>query len=434
MIMITSTPKTRTPILLLSDAVAPTGFARVIESIFRPLAETYDIAQLGVNYRGDPHDWPWPIYATSSERDTWGTRRLPEILEKVRPRIVFILRDIRLARDYMPILERYRERCGGPFDVVAYLPVDAGPIVPEMLAPLAAVDRMVTYTEFGRRELERSFDEIERCQASIVRPPIDVIPHGVDTAVFRPAPEDDLERALASRKAAAKQALFGEMPDLESSFLVLNANRNQPRKRIDLTMKGFARFAEGKPQNVQLYLHMGPQDLGWDVVTLARLYGMEERLILTPTPPAEQMPCCSVDTLNRIYNACDVGVNTCYAEGWGLVSCEHGATGAAQIVPRHSACAEIWDGAARFLEPVATLTTPTYLSEEKIVSPDELALALEELYGDRDELRRLSLAAYRRMHDPTLSWSAIARRFDAVFHDVLTRDVRRDAGPLAQAA
>jgi D-inositol-3-phosphate glycosyltransferase len=51
---------------------------------------------------------------------------------------------------------------------------------------------------------------------------------------------------------------------------VLNANRNQPRKRIDITLRGFALFAVDKPETVQLYLHMGSEDMGWNALQLAR--------------------------------------------------------------------------------------------------------------------------------------------------------------------
>ena len=60
----------------------------------------------------------------------------------------------------------------------------------------------------------------------------------------------------------AKKALLPDTPDFQDSFIVFNGNRNQPRKRIDITMKGFARFANGKPNNVKLYLHMGVEDAG----------------------------------------------------------------------------------------------------------------------------------------------------------------------------
>ena len=55
----------------------------------------------------------------------------------------------------------------------------------------------------------------------------------------------------------------------------------------------------------------------------------------------------SNDDLNRLYGACDVGVNTSCGEGWGLVSFEHALTGAAQVVPRNSVCEELWEGGGR---------------------------------------------------------------------------------------
>ena len=426
----------RPTLLILGDAVAPTGFARVIESVFRPLARDYDLVQLGTNFSGDPHDWPWPVYPANpgGSGDTWGVGRLPEVVERIRPDLVFAINDAWILRDYMPYLASLRDRL--PF--VAYVPVDAGPVVPEMLAPLGAARRLVAYTEFGRRELAASLTELARRHPGFVAPPLSVIPHGVDSEVFHPAP-GDLEELLGSRRAAAKRELLGDRPGIEDSFLVLNANRNQPRKRIDLTLKGFARFAEGKPANVKLYLHMGAKDMGWDVLALARLLGIEERIIMAPNPeggPGARMPFHEPAALNRIYNACDVGVNTAFGEGWGLVAMEHAAAGAAQIQPGHSACGEIWKGAARLLEPVASLTHPHYLTEEQIVSPEDLADALEELYADPALLADLSRKAYRRATREEYRWETISRRWDRLFREVLEERAgieSRLAGPEAPA-
>ena len=85
---------------------------------------------------------------------------------------------------------------------------------------------------------------------------------------------------------------------------------------------------------------MGVEDCGWNIVLLAKRHGIEDRLILTAHMPF--LPVVSNRVLNCIYNACDVGINTSIGEGWGLVSFEHAATGAGQIVPRHSACEELW--------------------------------------------------------------------------------------------
>ena len=70
-------------------------------------------------------------------------------------------------------------------------------------------------------------------------------------------------------------------------------------------------------------------------------------------------------------------------EGWGLVSVEHGATGAAQIVPRHSACEEIWEGAALMLDPIERLVPEAFSPLElAAVSAEQVAEALEMLYRD----------------------------------------------------
>ena len=71
--------------------------------------------------------------------------------------------------------------------------------------------------------------------------------------------------------------------------------------------------------------------------------GLEERLHLNPLAGG------IVDDreLNLLYNACDVGITTSMGEGWGLVSFEHGAAGAAQIVPDHSAAPKSGAGAPR---------------------------------------------------------------------------------------
>jgi hypothetical protein len=52
---------------------------------------------------------------------------------------------------------------------------------------------------------------------------------------------------------------------------VFNGNRNQFRKRIDITISAFAEFAKDKP-DAMLYLHMGTKDQGWDVM---QLFGRE---------------------------------------------------------------------------------------------------------------------------------------------------------------
>ena len=130
--------------------------------------------------------------------------------------------------------------------------------------------------------------------------------------------------------------------------------------------------------------------------------------------------------LNLIYNACDVGLNTAMGEGWGLVSLEHAATGAAQAVPRHSACGEIWDGGAVLLE-IADRYVPSFSPlEMATVAPAEIGRALGAAYADAAYLRMMSKAAYQTAMRSCYTWDAVARQWADVIHETI--DAARATG------
>ncbi len=403
----------RIPLLVVGDAVSATGFARVLHSVLDRIKHKYDIHHLGINYFGDPHDTDWKVYVARLGGDVYGINRLQPLIETVKPRLVFFINDVWILVRYMPVLEKYK----GKLKTVMYFPVDGEPFDPDIIKQLGSVNRLVAYNEFGRRVMQEAIENVRRETPEFEPPGIEVIPHGVDTKLFSPYKDETTPEGLISGRSKAKRKLFPATADFQDSFVVLNANRNQPRKRVDLTMQGFALFARDKPDNVKLYLHMGTEDVGWNLVTLAKRYGIEGRLILSNMN--KEIPTEPVERLNMIYNACDVGINTSIGEGWGLISFEHAATGAAQIVPRHSACEELWQGAAEFLEPVYTLTIERVLTEGKFVSAEGVAAALERLYSDPDHLRAMSRAAYRNATQPRYKWDRIAKQWDALFEKVL---------------
>ena len=403
-------------ILIAGDAAVPTGFARVLEGIFNPLITRYEIHHLGTNYRGDPHGYSWKVYPAELGGDRWGARRIVELAEKIQPQLIFILNDIWVQSAY---LQELRQAKTLP-PIILYCPVDGGPIDPESIAPLAGVTRFVVYTDFGQQQVESAVKKQREKDPSFNFPPVEVIPHGVDTATFYPL-HGDGERM--SGRLSARRLLFPDATDLEQRFIVLNANRNQPRKRIDTTIRGFALFARDKPAHVKLFLHMGVEDVGWNVVLLARRYGIEDRILMSSL--AKTIQGVSTAQLNRIYNACDVGINTSSAEGWGLPSFEHAATRAAQIVPRHSACEELWDGAAVMLEPAFKVINEGVLTDGWLVTPEGVAEALEKLYRDREFLAEMSEKAFRTATRPEYQWGNISERWNALFQQVLEVAVQR---------
>lgn len=346
-------------ILFLTHARESTGFARVVDSIAAQLP--FAIHRLGIDAS-------------------------PAVIASLNPDLVLVVAEPWVCARLAPALcDRYA--------TIFYAAVDGEESVTgSIAAELGRADLVVAFGQFGREILQRRMARR-----------VEVIPHGVDGAVFHRVD-----------RRAARAELFG--PDLADAFLVLNANRNQPFKRIDITMEAFALFARDKPEQVRLCLHMATRAAGPGEVTLADRFGIRDRLLLTVR--SERHPSFSDERLNLLYNACDIGLNTSEREGWGLVAFEHAATGAAQIVPRHTACAELWDGAAMFVDPAANDDVSRYQHAGRTVRAEAVAEALDVLYADACERERLGRAAFARATEPRYSWTAIAARWQEVFDDV----------------
>lgn len=398
-------------VLVLGDAVVPTGFARVLHSIFAPMADRFEIHHIGVNYRGQEHDWPWTVYPTDQALDPFGCDLLEKMLKDLQPDLVFLLSDHDILCNWIKTVNAWKGRSQAK--VVVYCPVDAAPLAPVFCFHLAQADRLVTFTEFGRESIREGFEKCKEKDPGFRPVAVEVMPHGVDHKTFHPMGGDVEQHLSPEGKRAAKRRLLQGDPALENSFIILNANRNQERKRQDITLRGFARFAAGKPENVMLYMHCGVKDLGWNLIELARREGISDRLILSTTQGLK--PAFSDAELNSIYNACDVGINTCSAEGWGLVSFEHAATGAAQLVPNHTGCGELWNGHAEMMEPVMSITHRNDLTEQHLLSPRTVAETLERIYQDPAHLYEMSLAAFRNATQEAYDWHHISARWESLF-------------------
>lgn len=393
----------RPKILIIGDAVAPTGFARVIRSIFEPLQRDFELHQLATRFDGGAHDYPWTLYSAGERGDGYGYNRIPELMQQIQPAIVFLLYDIVYQVRYIEHLRR--THTGAKF--VFYSPVESGPIAPEIMQRLGGLSRYVLFTDYGRREIESARAILREKDPAFEFPALDVIPHGVATDKFFPLPD----------KTEARRQMRLDNAEHRDAFIVLNANRNMPRKRIDLTIQGFSLFAKDKPANVKLYLHMATEDTGWNVLILAKRYGIYDRLIMTQADNTR--PAFADEQLNFLYNACDVGITTTTGEGWGMPSFEHGATRAAQIVPRHTSLADLWNGAAEFVEPAMTLTYPGNLTHAHLVTPEGVAAALQHLYEDQAHRAALAEAAFLNATRPEFSWAEIAQRWRRLFDELL---------------
>jgi len=269
-------------ILWVGDGGVATGFARVSHSIINNLPENkYSLHHLAINYKGDPYPGSKaPMYPAFLGGDLYGIKRLKPMIDKLKPDLIFILNDPWIINQYLSAIPEN-------IKVVTYFPVDAKPLRKEWCESIVERTTPVAYTKYGKEAV------LDLCEDATIK----VIPHGTDTDTFYPI---DMLDARKHFQGVTKK-----------DFIVLNANRNQPRKRFDLTIKGFAKFAKNKPESVKLYCHCGVEDMGFHIIAMCERYHIESRLLLSSL---DLGPANGVDDerLNWIYNAADIGLNTCY--------------------------------------------------------------------------------------------------------------------------
>jgi hypothetical protein len=121
-----------------------------------------------------------------------------------------------------------------------------------------------------------------------------------------------------------------------------------------------------------------------------------------------------------VYNAADIGINTCIGEGWGLVNTEHGAAGVAQLVPDHTSLAEIFDELPR-IDCIGSETDRNYGLERPLPCPYSAAGILDYYYNERKALADAGKWCYNRLHEEPFTWPFIQRQMLSIVDDLLKR-------------
>jgi D-inositol-3-phosphate glycosyltransferase len=296
-------------LLWIGDAAVSTGFAKVTHGVLGAFRDNWDVHILGLNYMGDPHEIQqhYQVYPCWPGGDAFGVGRLKGLLEKIKPDVVMILND----PWNIPF---YTNEINGAVPVVASLAVDGMNCRSKDLVKL---DHAIFWTEFGMQEAKNN---------GYVGP-ASVIPLGVDLDVYKP-----LDKVECRKKIGLPEKYW-------NSFIIGNVNRNQPRKRMDLTIEIFVRFLKAyNIDDAYLFLHVAPTgDQGYDVKQLMQYYGIKGKLILVIP---EIRTGYEEREMAETYNAFDVQMTTTQGEGWGLTTMEGMACGTPQIVPDWSALGE----------------------------------------------------------------------------------------------
>jgi glycosyltransferase involved in cell wall biosynthesis len=254
------------------------------------------------------------------KEEGFGYNKIAEYIETVQPDVVMIYNDPYTITKFIDSMKHER----GKSDYKLWLYVDqvytgiAPPLI-EILQKHA--DRIYCFTDIWKAKF------LEYGPFSDVR----VLEHAVDPTVYTCMSED-------ARKSIRQTNL--SLP--ADALVILNANRNSQRKRIDLTVAGFVGLLKKqptKPYYLAIATNIQPQtgahydiqriyleelkDNGLDFQQFGR------RLLLIDTSPPNVL---SDEAINQLYNAADIGINTSDGEGFGLCQLEHMYVGAPQVV------------------------------------------------------------------------------------------------------
>jgi hypothetical protein len=380
-------------LLWIGDVLVPTGFATVTHAVLERLHHDWEVIVSGVNYDGSAHQLPYQVIPAWQGGDMWGMNRFQDLCAEFDPAAVVINNDWWNVAQFAKIAP-----AGVP--IIGYMPVDGGNLDPEAMAELNKLHAAVWYTRFGHQAA---------CAAGFTGG-AHIIPHGIDTEVFEPADRHEARRLLGLK-----------VPSI--AFIVGNVNRNQPRKRLDLTIQIFAAWVkQHNITNAHLLLHCAQKDTGWDLRRVAACYGVADRLILTGAEDIRDLQDSSM--LKFIYNCLDVQMTTTLGEGWGLTTMEGMACGIPQIVPDSSALGE-WATPAVKIPCSRTLIHPEINTIGALVDEAPFVAALQALYQSKAARSRLSEQGLAHVRGETFRWKNVARQFQALLASIPRKTKRR---------
>jgi glycosyltransferase involved in cell wall biosynthesis len=268
------------------------------------------------------------------ELELYSINHIPDCIRKIKPDICFIIND----NGFIERISKAIRHSGVKTKIVGYMPIDCESFPRGFFKKQEdLVDNWITMTEFGKREII----------STGFKKNVNVLHHPIDANIFYPLD-----------KFECRKKLFGTT--WEDTFIILNNNKNQGRKRIDLTVEAFAIFMSRHPHAKVKLLIKEPREIlndrGKDINAVItecknKYYPLLDQKII------QLKKFFSMQELNMLYNACDLNINTTSGEGWGLVSCEAAITGnTAVLVPDNTSHTEIFEGIPDVLIPTETVS------------------------------------------------------------------------------
>jgi D-inositol-3-phosphate glycosyltransferase len=376
--------------LVIADAAVSSGFAKGTHNILETVRETWDVHVLGLNHFGDPHPYPYPIYPCNTIHggDYFGLSRIAELISKIGPDCVLVQNDPWNFPRYLKTI--------GNVPTIGAVAVDG---LNCQGSALNGLKLAIFWTQFG----------LDQARLGGYTGPATVIPLGVNREIYYPRSRKDARERL---KLPAQRAYVRE------GFIVGNVNRNQPRKRIDLTVQYFAEWVHrNKIPDAFLYLHVAPTgDAGWDLPQLAKYYGIASRLIYAEPEVGQGI---TEDELAWTYAIFDALFSTSQGEGMGLTTLESMACGIPNAGSDWAALGD-WAREGMILVPCSyTEATPRVNTIGGIMDKESAIQALDALYSNLDIRKGYAERALAVASEPRFEWREIGEAYVDVIDQAL---------------
>jgi glycosyltransferase involved in cell wall biosynthesis len=300
----------------------------------------------------------------------FGFAALPEVIRRKQPHVVMIYNDMAVVTKF---LEEIR-KSGIPRNFKIWIYADQ-----------VYNTQFQAYLDVLNRDADRVFtfsNHWKKClkDQGITRP-LDVFLHGFDTKQYFPLPKEMVRKQLG-------------LPN--DAFLILNLNRNQPRKRYDLLIMAFVELIvkyPTKPIMLMCICDKGEKGGWW----LFEIFQRELKLRGVPVEQfgsrlmvAAQDMVYKDEDVNMFYNIADIGISTAEGEGWGLCQFEQMGVGVPQVVPDIGGFKEFCSSENTILvKPKHRYYLPTVYSpvggEAMACDPHDICLGIEEYLMDSEK-------------------------------------------------
>ena len=352
-----------------------------------------------------------PVYdafqSEGSHGPGFGVSKVKEYVALCKPDLCVVYNDVMIIREIVTQLAEIPNRT---FKIVTYL-------------DQVYLCQRKAYVEFINKNVDAAILFTKYWRECILgqslKMPTFVMEHGFNPREFYPVPQ----------KIARKY--YGVPPD---AFVVLNLNRNQPRKRWDICLMAFAEvLAQRRGTRAKLAIATSLTG-SWDLLEVyerelaKREIPMQEgmnHLILIETPQRLS----DFDT-NILYNVADIGINTCDGEGFGLCQAEQAGIGIPQVVPKLGGFLDFFDDScAVMVEPAVHYyvdhSRDMVGGEAQMCNYKDFAKGILKYLDDPALRLKHGRAARRKILDsPKYDWAKLADRFSKICNIVCQRQLK----------